>query len=177
MAVELNQSDRGASWEVSGAVGARNWRVAHRAAWSTHGGGRMKSGDGNPAPPAKWCSVWGLRKLYGALSWIGWRWARVAGPRWSGSGSRGHAVRRKNSGELVLGQGWERVGEYGRGLGQLYRRGQGAGSGIAWCGHAGPSAEACSGVPEQVEHVWVFFCPSSNACWAGKRANLAKNLV
>jgi hypothetical protein len=29
----------------------------------------------------------------------------VAGPRWSGSGSRGHAVRRKNSGELVLGQG------------------------------------------------------------------------
>jgi hypothetical protein len=56
-ALELNQSARVASWEVSGVVGARNRRVAHRAAWSTHGGGRMKSGDGNPAPPAKWCSV------------------------------------------------------------------------------------------------------------------------
>jgi ribosomal protein L16/L10AE len=56
-AVELNQSARRASREVSGAVGARNWNVAHHAVRSTRGGGRMESGDGNPVPPAKWCSV------------------------------------------------------------------------------------------------------------------------
>jgi hypothetical protein len=56
-AVELNQSARGASREVSGAVGARNQRVAHRAARSTRGGCRMKSDDGNLAPPVKWCLV------------------------------------------------------------------------------------------------------------------------
>jgi hypothetical protein len=42
--------------------------------------------------------------------------------------------------------------------------GVGAGSGIARRGRTGTSAGACSGVPEQVEHVCVFFCPSSNAC-------------
>jgi hypothetical protein len=56
-AVELNESAQGASWEVSGAMGAMNRKVAHHAARSTRGGGRMKSGDGNPTPPAKWCSV------------------------------------------------------------------------------------------------------------------------
>jgi hypothetical protein len=29
---------------------------------------------------------------------------------------------------------------------------------------AGPSAGACSGAPERVEHVGVCFCPCSNAC-------------
>jgi hypothetical protein len=76
----------------------------------------------------------------------------VAGP---GSGGRGHAVLRKNSNELVIGRGCERAGEYGRGLGRLYRRRH---------GRAGPSAEACSSVLKQVEHVCVFFCPSSNTC-------------
>jgi hypothetical protein len=52
------QSKRlGSFTEVNGGVGARNRKVAHRAARSTRGGGRMKSGDGKPAPPAKWCSV------------------------------------------------------------------------------------------------------------------------
>jgi hypothetical protein len=56
-AVELNQSARRASREVSGAVGARNWKVAPCAVRSTCGGGWMESGDGNSVPPAKWCSV------------------------------------------------------------------------------------------------------------------------
>jgi hypothetical protein len=42
--------------------------------------------------------------------------------------------------------------------------GVGTGSSIVWRGRVGPSAGACSGVPEQVEHVCVFFCPSSNTC-------------
>jgi hypothetical protein len=52
-AVELNQSARGASREVSGAVGAMNLKMAHRAARSTCGGGRLESSDGNPVSPAK----------------------------------------------------------------------------------------------------------------------------
>jgi hypothetical protein len=52
-AVELNQSARGASREVRGAMGARNLKMAHRAVWSTHGGGQLKSDDGNPVPPTK----------------------------------------------------------------------------------------------------------------------------
>jgi hypothetical protein len=54
--------------------------------------------------------------------------------------------------------------------------GEGAGSGVAWRGRAGPSAWACSGAPGQVKHVDVCFCPRSNACWSTKRANLAKIL-
>jgi hypothetical protein len=53
----------------------------------------------------------------------------------------------------------------------------GAGSGIAWHGRVGPSAWACSGAPEEVEHVEVCSWPCSNACWSTKRANLAKNHV
>jgi hypothetical protein len=56
-------------------------------------------------------------------------------------------------------------------LGCFIGTGAGVGEG------AGPSARACSGAPEQVEHVDVCFCPCSNACWSTKRANLAKNPV
>ena len=86
----------------------------------------------------------------------------MAGPQWSGSGGHGHAVRRGYSGELVLGPDWERAGEYGHGLERLYRRERGRGVRHRARGRAGLSAGACSGVPEQVEHVCVFFFPSSN---------------
>jgi hypothetical protein len=50
---------------------------------------------------------------------------------------------------------------------------------LAWRGavHVGPSAGACSGAPERVEHVGVCFCLCSNTCRDHKRANLAKGLV
>jgi hypothetical protein len=51
--VELNQGARGASQEVSGAVGAMNLKMAHHEARSTCGDGRLESGDGNLVPPAK----------------------------------------------------------------------------------------------------------------------------
>jgi hypothetical protein len=55
----------------------------------------------------------------------------------------------------------------------------GVGTGLAWRGamRAGPSAGACPGVPERVEHVGVCFCLCSNACRDHKRVNLAKGLV
>jgi hypothetical protein len=34
-------------------MGARNWRMAHRIARSTRGGGRPKSGDGDLAVPVR----------------------------------------------------------------------------------------------------------------------------
>jgi hypothetical protein len=46
--------------------------------------------------------------------------------------------------------------------------GEGVGGGTGSACHdtvrAGPSAGACSGAPECVEHVGVCFCPCSNAC-------------
>jgi hypothetical protein len=66
-AVEFNQIARGASLEVSGVVGAKNQRVAHRVARSTCDSGRMKSGDVNPTPPAMWCLVRGVGELRLAL--------------------------------------------------------------------------------------------------------------
>jgi hypothetical protein len=52
--------------------------------------------------------------------------------------------------------------------------GEGVGSGVAWSGRVGPSAWACSSTREEVEHVEVYFCPCSNACWSTKRAYLAQ---
>jgi hypothetical protein len=63
-AVKFNQIARGASLEVNGDLCARNRQVAHRVARSTCAGGRMKSGDVNPAPPVRWCSVQGLGELH-----------------------------------------------------------------------------------------------------------------
>jgi hypothetical protein len=57
--------------------------------------------------------------------------------------------------------------------------GAGVGTGLAWRGavRVGPSAGACFGAPECVEHVGVCFYLCSNVCRDHKRANLAKGLV
>jgi hypothetical protein len=67
------------------------------------------------------------------------------------------------------------VGFIGAGVGV----GVGVGTGLAWRGavRAGPSAGACSGAPERVEHVGVCFYICSNACRDCKRANLAKSVA
>jgi hypothetical protein len=62
-AVESNQSARGASWEVSDVVGARNWRIGHRVTRSTRGDGRPKSGDVALASPVRQCLSSSLEKL------------------------------------------------------------------------------------------------------------------
>jgi hypothetical protein len=63
-AVESNQNARGASCEVRDAVGARNWRMAHRVTLSTRGGGRPKSGDVALASPVRQCFGSSLEKLH-----------------------------------------------------------------------------------------------------------------
>jgi hypothetical protein len=49
--------------KVSGDVGARNWRVAHRVTWSTRGGDRPKSGEVVLASPVRQCLDSSLGKL------------------------------------------------------------------------------------------------------------------
>jgi hypothetical protein len=63
-AVESNQSARGASCEVRDAVGARNWRIAHRVTRSTRGGGRPKSDDVALASLVRQCLGSSLEKLH-----------------------------------------------------------------------------------------------------------------
>jgi hypothetical protein len=65
----------------------------------------------------------------------------VAGLRWSGLRGRWHVVLWLNAGELVLGQGWECAGAYGRDRCGLYSRGRGVDT-----ARAGLALRACSGV-------------------------------
>jgi hypothetical protein len=46
-------------------VGARNRRMTHRIAWSTHAGGRPKSGEDDLGFPVRYYRVRGLGKLHG----------------------------------------------------------------------------------------------------------------
>jgi hypothetical protein len=57
--------------------------------------------------------------------------------------------------------------------------GVGVGMVLAWRAavRAGPSAGACSGALERVEHVGVCSCLCSNVCRDRKRANLAMSLA
>jgi hypothetical protein len=47
---------------------ARNFRMAHQIARSTHGRGRLKSGEGDLGSPVRFCWVRGLGKLHGPLA-------------------------------------------------------------------------------------------------------------
>jgi hypothetical protein len=62
-AVGLNQMAHGASWDARDAIGARNRQMTYRGARSTCDGGRLKSGDVNPASPARYCSIHGSRSF------------------------------------------------------------------------------------------------------------------
>jgi hypothetical protein len=50
---------QGASRDARDATGARNRRIAYRGAWSTCIGGRLMSGDVDPASPVRYCSIHG----------------------------------------------------------------------------------------------------------------------
>jgi hypothetical protein len=57
--VGLNQVAQGASRDAKDVIGARNRRMTYRGARSTCDGGRLKSGDVDPASPARYCSILG----------------------------------------------------------------------------------------------------------------------
>jgi hypothetical protein len=51
--------------------------MAYRRAWSTRGGGRPKSGEGDLGLPVKFCRVRGLGKLHGLMANLTERLARL----------------------------------------------------------------------------------------------------
>jgi hypothetical protein len=143
---------RGASLEFTDAVGIRNRRMAYRVARSTCDGGRLKTGDVNPASPLRWCLVCGLGELQLAPVKLaegsdgveeGWSgWSTVAEAR--------AAVGTPVSGQTPVilcsgGVGSERGRTVETEVGFIAA---GVREGLAQRGvtRAGPSAGACSGV-------------------------------
>jgi hypothetical protein len=63
--VGLNQLAHGASRDAKDAIGTRNRRMADRGARSTCDGGRLKSGDIDPASPVRYGSILGSGSLTG----------------------------------------------------------------------------------------------------------------
>jgi hypothetical protein len=148
-------------------------------------GGRLKSGDVDPASLVRWCPIRGsesfteVRRSY-PKGRTGWRMAILAGLRrpWlarpltcrslgkrrptrarAGLGARGGVRSRLVWALLPRMRAWAR-GWHGAGL-------------RARAEHRGRALA----LPRRVEHVVVFICPSSCACRGHKRANLANCLV
>jgi hypothetical protein len=148
---------------------ARNRRITHRGARSTFAGGRVKSGDLDPASPVRQSSIprsgsfTEARRIY-FEGWTGLGMALLAGLRWRGIG-RGLVRSRARGGvrlKLRL---------------ALYARVRAGDTGVAWrgAGHAGSGAGRALARLGRVEHVEVFFCPCSTAHRDRRRANLGKN--
>jgi hypothetical protein len=81
--------------------------MAHRRAWSTHAGGRPKSGEGDLRLSVKFCRVRGLGKLYGPLAELTEALARLGGD-WSGLATVGEALAAMVGGKEIAGakEGW-----------------------------------------------------------------------
>jgi hypothetical protein len=102
---------QGASPEIKEDVYARNRRMAHWIARSTHGRGRPKSGKDDLGSPVRFYRVRVLGKLHGSLAkrnldvtGAGWPWWPRLGQWWRG-------VLEAKSGELRLRQGLRASGE------------------------------------------------------------------
>jgi hypothetical protein len=139
-AIQVNPRARGASRGANESTHARNWRITHRGARSTFAGGRVKSGDLDPAPPAKQSSIpcsgsFTEARRVSLEGWTGLGMALLAGLRRRVLGRPlAHCVQ-GNSGDLLLRWGRERAGAYGWSPGWLYKRGRGQGT-RAWLGAA-----------------------------------------
>jgi hypothetical protein len=74
---------QGASPGIKEGVCAKNLRITHQIAWSTHAGGRPKSGEDDLRSLMKFCRVGGLGKLHGLLAKLT-EWLARLGSDWSG---------------------------------------------------------------------------------------------
>jgi hypothetical protein len=79
------------SWGANELTRARNRRITHRGARSTFAGGRVKSGDLDPASPVRQSSIprsgsfTEARRIY-FEGWTGLGMALLAGLQWQGIG-------------------------------------------------------------------------------------------
>jgi hypothetical protein len=76
--------------------------MAHRRAWSTRGGGRSKSGEGDLDLPLKFCRVRGLGKLHKLMAKLTERLARL-GSDWSGLATVAEALAAMAGGKELAG--------------------------------------------------------------------------
>jgi hypothetical protein len=76
--------------------------MAHRRAWSTRGGGRPKSGEGDLGLPVEFCRVRGLGELHELMAKLtealarlrgDWGWASHGGRSSGGTSGRKRACR------------------------------------------------------------------------------------
>jgi hypothetical protein len=87
-AIQVNSRAQGASRGANESTRARNRRITHRGARSTFAGGRVKSGDLDPASPARQSSIprsgsfTEARRIY-SKGWTGLGMALLAGLRLS----------------------------------------------------------------------------------------------
>jgi hypothetical protein len=91
MAIPVNPMARGASRGANESTRARNRRITYRGARSTLAGGRVKSGDLDPASPVRQSSIprsgsfTEARRIY-SKGWTGLGMALLDGLRWRGIG-------------------------------------------------------------------------------------------
>jgi hypothetical protein len=128
--------------------------MAYRVARSTCDGGRLKSGDVNPASPVRWHSVCGLGELHWAPEKLvegsdgveeGWSGRSIVVEARAAAGT---PVSRQTPVILCsVGVGSERGRTVETGVGFI-AVGAGVGAGLTQRGaaRAGPSARACSGI-------------------------------
>jgi hypothetical protein len=89
--IQVNPRAQGALRGANEATRARNRRITHRGAQSTFAGGRVKSGDLDPASPVRQSSIprsgsfTEARRVY-SKGWKGLGMALLAGLRWRGIG-------------------------------------------------------------------------------------------
>jgi hypothetical protein len=86
-AIQVNPRARGASRGAKESTRARNRRITHRGARSTFVGGRVKSGDLDPASPASQSSIphsgsFTEARRVSLEGWTGLGMALLAGLRW-----------------------------------------------------------------------------------------------
>jgi hypothetical protein len=86
MAIQFNPRAQGASRGANESTRARNRRITHCGAQSTFTGGRVKSGDLDPASPARQSSIprWSFTEArrVSLEGWTGLGMARLAGLQW-----------------------------------------------------------------------------------------------
>jgi hypothetical protein len=152
-------------------VGARIWKKTYWLAWSTRGGGRPKSGEGETASPVRQCLGSSLEKLHGFTrnrAMLGFNkkgWPRR--PCLGRDGGRWCLLFTASSGDLWLGRGSRCASANGRlrpleafiGKGEEQARG----AGRPRAGHAQPRPVCARPVRQAIEHVAFCFCPSSSA--------------
>jgi hypothetical protein len=134
--------------------------MAHRIAWSTRGGGRLKSGEGESASPVRQCLGSSLEKLHDFTGKRSRGWGEAGGPT-EGAGHNDRARAVMASGGACFPRRIPAISGSGGALGVrvqtakasrgIYRRGRGADARGARC-----RGQSALGRHDTVSSTWLF---------------------